>query len=237
MSPDPNLKSICVVEQVAHAGPGRLAEVLGQTGAPWHLVKAGAGEPLPEAERLKGLILLGGPMSANDPLPFLQAEMALIEKALIHAVPILGICLGAQVLAKTLGAEVRRNPTPEIGWLPISPLPAAPADPLLRHVHAGSLVPQWHSETFDLPRGAVHLAASEACLHQAFRYGDRVHGVQFHPEVTAEIFNNWLAMDAGCGDACEVSKPPLVLPDTDAACAPLHGLLAAWVNRTLTLLA
>ena len=145
-------------------------------------------------------------MSANDSLPFLQAELKLIERALREDIPVLGVCLGAQLLAKAMGARVTKNPVPEIGWMPICPTEEAAGDPVLGSIRRGDPVFQWHSETFDLPSGAVQLAYSERCSQQAFRYGQRVYGVQFHPEVDSAIIQEWLDSDRACASH-EASNP------------------------------
>ena len=154
---------------------------------------------------VRGLVLLGGPMSVNDSLAWLRPELYLIERALQRNLPILGICLGAQLLAKALGARVYRNPSAEIGFFPISPTPAASSDPLLRHLHPFDPVFHWHAETFDLPRNATHLAYSETCPNQAFRYGSHAWGFQFHPEASPSVIREWIAQDRACGDARELN--------------------------------
>jgi GMP synthase-like glutamine amidotransferase len=147
-----------------------------------------------------GLVLLGGTMSANDGdrFPFLVAELDWVRTAVRRDVPLLGICLGAQLLAKALGAAVYRNARQEIGWHQVELLPSAAEDPLFHGRSRRESVFHWHGETFDLPAGAVHLAQSPLCRHQAFRYGARAYGLQFHVEMTPELLELWLReFDAG----------------------------------------
>jgi GMP synthase (glutamine-hydrolysing) len=146
-------------------------------------------------------------MSANDDLPWIPPEIATIRAAVHRGIPVLGICLGAQLIARALGARVYRNPEKEIGWSPLQWTAAASADPLFHGFRDPETVFQWHGETFDLPPGAEHLAYSSACRHQAFRTGANVYGIQFHLEVTPEIVEEWLRQDAACGPLREATAP------------------------------
>ena len=154
-----------------------------------------------------GLILMGGPMSANDDLPWVAQQIAAIREAVHRDIPVLGVCLGAQLIARALGARVYRNPEKEIGWSPLHWTVAGAADPLFHGFSDPETVFQWHGETFDLPRGAEHLAYSAACRHQAFRVNGNVYGIQFHLEVTPQIIEDWLRQDAACGDLREATAP------------------------------
>jgi GMP synthase-like glutamine amidotransferase len=153
------------------------------------------------------LMIMGGPMSANDPLPGLAGEIELIGQAIRTDVPMLGICLGAQLIAKALGARVYPNPRREIGWEPVYLTPEAHADPLFSGLASPTTFFHWHGEAFDLPAGAQWLAYSEKCRHQAFRFGRCVYGIQFHPEITPEMIADWCAQPANCGDAATLETP------------------------------
>lgn len=147
----------------------------------------------PDVSRYNALIVLGGPMNVDqqDRHPHLATEIAVIRDALARDIPILGICLGAQLLAAALGANVQPNNVREIGWYRLHPTASAGGDPLCRHI-ADQHVFQWHAYTFDLPPGAVHLASTPTCRNQAFRYGDRAYGLQFHLEADLPLIQRWL---------------------------------------------
>ncbi len=185
-----------------------------------------AGGPA-ELRSVLGLIILGGPMSANDDLPQIRRALRLIEDALAAEIPILGICLGAQLLAKALGARVYRNAVKEIGWMPVYLTDAAGRDPLLAGWSPEETVFHWHGETFDLPRGAIWLARSDACRHQAFRFGSLFYGFQFHIEVTAPMIRDWLVQDANRADVSGLTGPI----DPKANAGRLKELAAMTVPR------
>ena len=155
-----------------------------------------ASAELPELQEIDLLIAMGGPMSVNDDkeFPWLVLEKAFIRAAIESGKPVLGICLGAQLIASAMGAWVYPNRRKEIGWFPIQGLPLPPSAPFR---FPGSLeVFHWHGETFDLPRGAIPLAKSEACNLQAFQLGRSVLGLQFHLETTPELART-MVTDAG----------------------------------------
>jgi GMP synthase (glutamine-hydrolysing) len=147
-----------------------------------------------DVSKYNGLIVLGGPMNVDQQEQYshLAREIAAIREALELDIPILGICLGAQLLAAALGANVRPNAVREIGWYRLDPTSAAQSDKLCRHFDGSQHVFQWHAYTFDLPPGAVHLASTPTCPNQAFRYGDRVYGLQFHLEADETLVQRWL---------------------------------------------
>ena len=150
----------------------------------------------PRIDSYHGLVLLGGPMSVRDveEYPHLESELRLVQDALDKGVPILGICLGAQLVAKALGAAVEPNAEKEIGWYDVRPTRAGHTDPLLAPFGDGAKLFQWHGDSFEIPTGAVHLASSETCRNQAFRYGDNVYGFQFHLECDERLIERWLTV-------------------------------------------
>jgi GMP synthase (glutamine-hydrolysing) len=156
----------------------------------------------PSLDGYAGLIVLGGPMSVNDAARHrhLHTEIDVIGQALARDMPVLGICLGAQLLAATLGARVRRSTRREIGWHDVAPTPAGRRDALLSDFGASERLFQWHSDTFEVPAGAEHLATSPACEAQAFRYGRSAYGVQFHLEVDEPLIERWLRVPIHLAD-------------------------------------
>ena len=148
----------------------------------------------PSLAGYRGLVVLGGPMNVDqtDRHPHLATEVELIGEAIAAGLPVLGICLGGQLIARALGAEVTRSPEKEIGWYDLSPTEEAWTDPLLSHLRPTEKIFQWHGDTFAIPKGAVHLASSAGCPNQAFRYGDRTYGLQFHLEVDQPMIERWL---------------------------------------------
>ena len=149
-------------------------------------------------DRYRGLIVLGGPMNVEEhpQRAHLMNEMRAIECMLEQGKPVLGICLGAQLLAHVLGAPVQRNDTPEIGWYPLQKTVDGLADQVLAPLQAETPVFQWHGCRFDIPKDAVHLARSAQCEQQAFRYGDNAYGFQFHLEMDERLVERWLANPA-----------------------------------------
>lgn len=141
-----------------------------------------------------GLLVLGGGQFAGDDVahPYLPAELAAIRAFAAAGKPVLGICLGAQLLARALGGTVRRHHTPEVGFTAIAATEAAEADPLLRGLSPLPRLMHWHYDTFDLPQGATLLATNPVCANQAFTAGPGLYGLQFHLEVTAGIVEGWV---------------------------------------------
>ncbi len=189
------MKKVLVFQHVPYEILGTLDPLLRAAGYRIRYVNFGREpEAEPDVDKYQGLIILGGPMNVDmtEKYPHLATEVRLIKRAMDQGIPILGICLGAQLIAKTLGASVRKNPEKEIGWYDISLTEEGKQDPLMRHLEDKRPIFEWHSDTFDLPDGAVHLAYGESCANQAFRYGDNVYGFQFHMEVDGPLVERWL---------------------------------------------
>jgi GMP synthase (glutamine-hydrolysing) len=186
---------LLVLQHVAHELLGTLNPLLKRAGFRIRYVNfARHPDAQPNLDGYDGLIVLGGPMSVNDAerLAHLTTELHLVEDALRRDIPVLGICLGAQLIAKTLGASIYRNPEKEIGWYDVSPTDHTSSDPLLAPLQRTEKIFQWHGETFDIPRSTSHLAFSSLCANQAFRYGSKVYGFQFHMEVDEPMIHRWL---------------------------------------------
>jgi GMP synthase-like glutamine amidotransferase len=177
--------AVLIFEHAPSEEPGYIAAALRRRGIPCRRLLGYTGKPIPATlHGAAGLVIMGGPMNVDEEkrYPFLRGEKRLIELALAARLPMLGVCLGSQLLAQVLGARVTKAIRPEIGWLPVTLLPAAGSDPLFGGV-AVPVVLHWHGDRFDCPRGAAPLARSALTACQAFRYG-AAHGLLFHMEVS-----------------------------------------------------
>jgi len=174
-----------VLQHVAPEGPGRIASALEKTGFALETTRIDLGEAVPGAlDGASALVVMGGPMGVYEANQYahLLAEQKLIEKALRDAVPVLGVCLGAQLLASTLGARVYPGTRKEIGWFPLTLTKAALTDGLFASAPGSFWALHWHGDVFDLPSDAVSLARSDLTLHQAFRFEKNTYGFLFHLE-------------------------------------------------------
>lgn len=184
------MAKILVLQHHPAENLGSIADALEDAALAWQYVRVFDGQPIPQDTRgAGGLIVMGGSETVYqlDRYPYLRDEMSLIEDALKQNKPFLGVCLGSQLLAATLGATVRRGGSREIGWYPVRLADAAEEDRLLGGLPAEFVPAHWHSDVFDLPAGAIALASSEKTPIQAFRYGDSAYGILFHAEMTSEI--------------------------------------------------
>jgi GMP synthase-like glutamine amidotransferase len=212
-----------IVRNVEIEGPDLVADVLAREGVRWRLVDAFAGVPLPDtAADLGGIVLLGGPMGVYDAAryPVLAQERALARVAADRGLPVLGICLGAQLLASAFGATVHPGPEKEIGWAPIELTADGRDDPVLSHLAGAPPVFHLHGDTFDLPPTAVHLARSARYAQQAFRIGTRAYGLQFHLEFSAATIRRVMADAHNAADARGLGLDPAVVAAEAATRTP-----------------
>jgi len=208
------MRAVLVIEHTDGDGPGHFGEWLAARGRPMTLVRVHAGDPVPAAlAEHAGLCVLGGPMSANDEhLGHIRAELALVREAVAARVPVIGHCLGGQLLAKALGSPIGRSPQPEIGWQAIGIDPGAAARRWFGDA-SDPVVMQWHYEAFALPAGATRLAGNAACPQQAFEWGGIHLGMQFHPEADRPKVEYWLSKDRR--EAEVLSRVPTVQSPDD----------------------
>jgi len=188
------MRPLTVFRHISCEGPGYLAEVLDRQAIPYRLIRIDANEPVPDSiEDSSGLVFMGGPMSVNDPLPWIEPELALIRMAQEKGLPVLGHCLGGQLIARALGGTISANPVTEIGWHPVRSAGTAAADDWLRGIPAKPALFHWHGETFSIPEGAEHILENDNCVHQAFAIGNTL-ALQCHVEMTAPMVSEWAAL-------------------------------------------
>jgi GMP synthase-like glutamine amidotransferase len=190
--------SVLVFQHDPHDGPGYLGEALLQRGANLDIVRLYQGEAISNVSNYDMLLVMGGEMNVyqEDKYPWLIEETHAIREAIEAGKAVLGVCLGGQLLAKALDARVHLGAATEIGLTPITLTEAGAADPLFEGLSQVEAV-EWHDDSFDIPAGAVALARSEGCAHQAFRFGQCAYGLQFHPEVSPLMLAEWIK---GAGD-------------------------------------
>ncbi len=195
--------AVLILKNTRTEGPGTIGEFLSREGIPFHVAELELGDSPPPLEAFSTLVMLGGPMGVYEmaSYPHLQISSRVAREAINREMKILGICLGAQVLAHCLGADVYPGHEKEIGWHHIELTGDGLKDHRMRKLAVHPAVRDfwrkfrmfhWHGDTFDLPLGATRLARSALYDNQAFRYGDRVYGFQFHPEVTREMISAWI---------------------------------------------
>ena len=194
------MPTVYALQHVAAEPLGIIGEVLEASGIGAEYIQVFAGEAVPgDMTAAAGLVVMGGPMGVYEQAeyPFLSQEIRLIEAALEAEKPVLGVCLGSQLLASALGAEVKKGDDKEIGWFPVALTEAACADGLFSEVERSFTAYHWHGDMFDLPGGAVSLASSARTQCQAFVYGVRSYGLLFHLEATRKIVEDMVRGFAG----------------------------------------
>jgi GMP synthase-like glutamine amidotransferase len=183
-----------IIKHVDIEGPGLIEYYLKQENISYQIHNLKPGVHLPKLDDLTHVVILGGPMNVyeEDRYPFLREEDLFIKEAIQRGKSILGICLGAQLIAKALGAKVLKAPVKEIGWHDVSLTRIGSIDPLFSQLPKTFSVFQWHEDTFDIPHGSICIATSSLIPYQAFRYGENAYGLQFHLEVTQGMIREWL---------------------------------------------
>lgn len=229
------MRPIAVFRFSPSEGPAHFAEWLDARGLPWRLIAIDAGDALPaQPEAFAGIGMMGGPMSVNDALPWIAPLNALVRKAVERGVPVIGHCLGGQLLAQSLGARVARAPTPEIGWIEVDATDAAHAGEWFG-ARARFTAFQWHYDAFDLPAQATRILRNDYNPNQAYVVDDRHVGFQCHVEMTRDLVETWCR--TGAAELPETSSGPLqsrddILRDADTRLSALNavadGIYARW---------
>ncbi len=231
---------LLVLQHIACEPPGAYEDELVSRGIGFDRLELDEGDPLPDWRDYAGIIAMGGPMGAyEDALPWISAEKRMIADAVRAGSPYWGVCLGAQLLAASLGARVHAGPAPEIGVLTVRRTPEAATDPVFATLPDEFPALQWHSDTYDLPDGARHLAHSTAYAQQAFVFG-RAYALQFHLEVSSSLATEWAEVPA-YADALQRQLGPDALPWLiDQVHAREHEMralsrrmFAAWLDEVL----
>lgn len=209
-------------------GPGYFTTFLDRHAIPWQLVRIDAGDPVPaDLNGVSGLCLMGGPMSVNDDLPWIPPVLALIRQAVATDVPVIGHCLGGQLMAKALGGRVGANPVKEIGWGDLAVTDPDTARPWVGDATESLPGFHWHGETFTLPKGARRILKSAWCENQAYVLNDRHVGMQCHVEMTPELIATWCengADEIAASDSPAVQQPATILTEVASRTKRLHAL-------------
>jgi GMP synthase-like glutamine amidotransferase len=230
------MKPIAIFRHAPSEGPGHLANFLDSRSQPWQLIAVDAGERVPDSPQgYAGLVFMGGPMSVNDDLPWIAPTLNLIRQAVAADIPVLGHCLGGQLIAKALGGVVGPNPVKEIGWGAVRVLESPQARQWFGDIQTFQAF-HWHGETFSLPPGAVCILASAHCDNQAYAIGKHL-GMQCHVEMTRAMIDLWCKVGADEISAASASPavqtPAQMMAAADALLAPLNQVAEALYARWL----
>jgi GMP synthase-like glutamine amidotransferase len=233
------MKPVRIFRHNSCEGPGYLATFLEKNNIPFELVRIDAGElPPPQIDDVSALVFMGGPMSANDDLAWIKQELALIQKAIAAGLPVLGHCLGGQLISKALGGTVSQNPIKEIGWLPIQKVHNKASDEWLAAFTDDSLAFHWHGETFSIPEGATNILKSQHCAHQGFVL-DNVLALQCHVEMTSDMVREWVNLykDELAETLTTVQAPEIIIGDLEKKVQQLQktadGLYQYWLRAVI----
>jgi len=219
------MKPVAIFRHYVTEGPGYFATYLDRHGLPWELVKLDEQQAVPRSpDAFSGLAFMGGPMSVNDDLPWIPPVLELIRGAIARDVPVLGHCLGGQLMSKALGGQVTRTPAKEIGWGAVKLEGGTEARSWFGDRREGFLSFHWHGETFSVPSGANRILSSAWCPNQAFSLGPHL-GLQCHIEMTEELVRAWCesgAREIARSDSPAVQPVEAILQDLEARVQALH---------------
>jgi GMP synthase-like glutamine amidotransferase len=233
------MNPVAIFRHFHSEGPGYFATFLERHGIPWQLVKIDAGDAVPpNVNAYSGLAFMGGPMSVNDDLPWIPPVLQLIRDAVAADVPVLGHCLGGQLMSKALGGTVSRNPVKEIGWGEVTPETSDVARRWFGHAGGAFMSFHWHGETFTIPPGAQKLLSSAYCANQAFALGPSL-GMQCHIEMTPEMIASWCESGAReiarASDSPGVQQVDVIKAGIASRLPPMHavadGVYARWIEN------
>lgn len=210
-------------------GPGYLGDFLTEQGILWTQINVDDGESLPsDINGFSGLVLMGGPMSVNDDLPWIPPLLELIRQAVKQDIPVLGHCLGGQLMSKAMGGTITRNPVKEIGWGEVSKVGLNPAPGWLGSLSSSFEVFQWHGETFSIPEGTTRILESAFCANQAWLLNDRHLALQCHIEMTEPMIRTWCEVGADeiaqSADSPAVQSPDSMRQNMASRLEQLHSI-------------
>jgi GMP synthase-like glutamine amidotransferase len=229
------VKPILIFRHLQCEGPGYLADFLNRHDMPWRVIAVDEGHAIPKIiDGIGALVFMGGPMSVNDALPWIRDELALIRQAGDQGVPVLGHCLGGQLIAKALGATVHANNVKEIGWHAVEK--TGQTSSWLADLPTSFETFHWHGETFELPTGAELLLQSAWCRHQAFTHGNML-ALQCHVEMTAAMVKEWADLNRKelANPSSSVQSYEAMLSDVDKKAAQLKTVADVLYERWLAL--
>ena len=231
------MKPVRIFRHIACEGPGYLGTLLDKQHIPYEIIRIDANQSVPETlEDVSGLVFMGGSMSVNDPLDWIADEIKLIQAARQQDMPILGICLGSQLIAKALGVTVGKGSGMEIGWSDVHKVQPQQNDGWFDGLDDMFTAFHWHGETFPIPQETTLLLASDCYLHQAFSIGNTL-ALQFHLEMTAGMVREWVGLyqqDVNSGHPC-VQTEETLLAETDDRTRELNAVADVvfmnWIKR------
>jgi GMP synthase-like glutamine amidotransferase len=232
-----DLMTVLISRHVQSEGPAYFADFLDRHGIPYTIIKIDQDEALPKRiTGLSGLVFMGGPMSVNDDLPWIPQALTLIRQAIESDIPVLGHCLGGQLISKALGGTVAPNRVREIGWFPARVVDGPLAETWFEGLDPEFEVYHWHGETFTVPPGATRILASAACENQAFAIGKTL-GLQCHVEMTADLVREWARVGAReiAEPSASVQNAAQMLHELEARVERLHRVAdvvyARWIRN------